>query len=389
MSQREKQTADAHSHYFLYFLRHSTSNFVDTNMLVKCALIVTILGHVQAKPAEESFYLETRRAPESGLLPHRVGHDIIANWVSDWARQKASHTVIPSAPTAVRCKRHIDCNPSAVSAPPAVPNPSWFSTTTPAPRRVRFTIPPSSSSSSEDSEDEVQFLQEVEAPIQEVGRVSAQEAARAREQRLRAMSPAGSDIVEVPVEQSARGASEIPSPVSVSSIHKYSSTRPLTLLPNHLLVFERNLLYFQPDSPSDPNFPCCEPCPRGPEGEMIECDCDPEEVCHDWDPEDDSRPLPRSYAEKEARDRARWEQIRQRGDDIPSHIPTPRSDDPEGGDGNGRGSTFSCDARGHSRSRSRRDISYNSKILSAIICRGYAWLQSLEREKNSLLNHIY
>ena len=125
---------------------------------------------------------------------------------------------------------------------------------------------------------------------------------------------------------------------------------------------------------------------------MVACDCDPEEACHDWDPEDDSRPLPRSHAEKEARDRARWERIRQRGDDVPSNIPTPRSDDPEGGDGDGSGTSFSCvvtDARGHNRSRSRRDISYSSKILNALVCRGYAWLQSLEREKNSLLNHIY
>ena len=260
MSQREKQTADAHSHYFLYFLRHSTSNFVDTNMLVKCALIITIIGYVQAKPPGESFYLETRRAPANGLLPHKVGHDIIAEWASDWARQESSHKVIPNAPLAVECgpeeqdwdlpttwtegewkewrtrvrdelrrRRHIDCPPSAVSAPPAVPNPSWFFTTTPAPRRVRFTIPPSSSSSSEDSEDEVQILpdevqilQEVEAPIQEVGRVTAQEAARAREQRLNAMSPAGSDVEEVPVEQPAgRDSPDIPSPVRI-----YEDTHP-------------------------------------------------------------------------------------------------------------------------------------------------------------------
>ena len=231
-------------------------------MLVKCALIITVLGQIQAKPAEESFYLETRRAPANGLLPHRVGHDIIANWASDWARQKASPKVIPNAPLAVRCepeeqdwdlpkswtdgewkewrtrvrdelrrRRHIDCPPSAVSAPPAVPNPSWFFTTTPAPRRVRFTIPPSSSSSSEDSEDEVQFLQEVEAPIQEVGRVSAQEAARAREQRLNAMSPAGSDVEEVPVEQSARGAPVVPSPVSYNKIHTYLITMFLPWFP--------------------------------------------------------------------------------------------------------------------------------------------------------------
>ena len=216
-------------------------------MLVKCALIITVLGQIQAKPAEESFYLETRRAPADGQLPHRVGHDIIANWASDWARQKAPPKVIPNAPLAVRCepeeqdwdlpkswtdgewkewrtrvrdelrrRRHIDCPPSAVSAPPAVPNPSWFVTTTPAPgtttpgrrRIVRFRASP------RPSEDEVQILQEVEAPIQEVGRVTAQEAARAREQRLEAMSPAGSDIEEVPVEQPAgRDSPDIPSPV--------------------------------------------------------------------------------------------------------------------------------------------------------------------------------
>ena len=292
-------------------------------MLLQSALIVAIFGRVWAKPAEESFYLETRRAPASGLLSHRVGHDIMADWVSSWARQDPSK-VIPTAPPAVKCepkeqdwdlpeswtdgerkkwrtrvrdelrrRRHIDCSPSVVSA---VPNLNQVFTTTPAPRRIRFTTPRFTTPRFTTP----RFLQEVEAPAQQVGRVSVQEAVRAREQRL-------------------------------------------------------NNVPLSPAAAAD---------------------------------------LPRSPAENEARDRARWEQIGQRGDDVPSNIPTPRSDDPEGGDGDGRGSTatFSCvvtDARGHNLSRSRRDTSYSSRILNALVCRGYSWLHSLEKERNSLLNHIY
>ena len=281
-------------------------------MLVKCALIITIFGHVQAKPAEESFYLETRRAPESGLLPHRVGHDIIAEWVSDWARQDPSK-VIPTAPPAVKCepyeqdwelpknwtdgewkewrtrvrdelrrRRHIECSPSVVSA---VPNLNQVFTTTPPPRRTRFTTPRFTTPRFTTP----RLPQEVEVPAQQVGRVSVQEAVRAREQRLN----------NVPLSPAAAG------------------------------------------------------------------------------------DLPRSLAE-----------IRQRGDNIPSNIPTPRSDNPEGGNGDGRVSTatFNCvvtDARRQNHSRSRRDTSYSSRILNALVCRGYSWLHSLEREKNSLLNHIY
>ena len=171
-------------------------------MLLQSVLIVAVFGQVWAKPAEESFYLETRRAPANGLLPHRVGHDILADWVSGWARQDPSK-VIPTASPAVKCepkeqdwdlpeswkdgeqkkwgtrvrdelrrRRHIDCSPSVVSA---VPNLNQVFTTTPAPRRIRFTTPRFTTP---------RFLQEVEAPAQQVGRESVQEAVRAREQRL-------------------------------------------------------------------------------------------------------------------------------------------------------------------------------------------------------------
>ena len=125
------------------------------------------------------------------------------------------------------------------------------------------------------------------------------------------------------------------------------------------------------------------------------CECDGDSPCREYviGEEPSDRLLPRTRVEKKARDKARWEVIRQRGGDVPDVLKntTPRSDDSDRG-GNGSGPSFSCvvtDARGHNRSRSRRDISYSSKILNALVCRGYAWLQSLEREKNSLLNHMY
>ena len=130
---------------------------------------------------------------------------------------------------------------------------------------------------------------------------------------------------------------------------------------------------------------------------QINCDCDGDSPCRDYvlNEEPYNRVLPRTRAEKKARDKARWEVIRQRGGDVPDVLKntTPRSDDSDrGGNGGGPSTSFTCvvtDARGHNRSRSRRDVSYHSKILNALVCRGYAWLQGLEREKNSLLNHIY